>query len=230
MIAQARSLTPPIQYPNITFEACTAENLTFAADKSIDMVVAGQAAHWFSYPALFAELSRVMKPNGSLAFWGYQDHVFVDYPGATALLHELACGTRADQLGPYWQQPGRSIVQERLLPIEPPESEWEVQRLVYEPGTGGKGSGTGTSFIERRMTVAANMEYVRTWSAYHGWEETHPERVKRSAGGVGDCVDELFDRIREAEEDLRDDPDFLKREVEVEWGFGVVMARRRKPE
>src|SRR3954468_13060479 len=55
-------------------------------------------------------------------------------------------------MGPYWQQPGRSIVQGKLRAIQPPDDEWEVERVEYEPGTSGPHSGEGTIFMEQRTT------------------------------------------------------------------------------
>jgi trans-aconitate 3-methyltransferase len=97
-------------------------------------------------------------------------------------------------------------VQDKLRAIQPPETEWEVERIEYEPGTASPRLGEGTIFMEQRMTVAQNMKYIRTASSFHGWQEAHPDRKSRSAGGKGGCIDDLFDEIAEAEEDWESDP------------------------
>ncbi|KAK4984724.1 trans-aconitate methyltransferase 1 [Elasticomyces elasticus] len=230
MIAQARSSTATPA--NVEFHQASAEDLSWCTDEekgrvedgSVDMVVAGQAAHWFDYPLLFKELSRVMRRGGTMAFWGYKDHVFVNFPRATQILGEYTYGTDRDLLGNYWSQPGRSIVQNKLRDIVPPVEEWEdVQRVEYEPGTEGARSGEGTMFLTKRMKVGECKEYIRTWSAYHGWKETYPDRKKRSAGGQGDVVDQMFDEIAKEDKEFGDE----EKEVEVEWGSGLVMARKR---
>lgn len=38
-------------------------------DESVDLAVAGQAAHWFNAEATYRELARVLKPGGAFAFW-----------------------------------------------------------------------------------------------------------------------------------------------------------------
>lgn len=38
-------------------------------DSSVDLAIAGQAAHWFDPVATYSELSRVLKPGGWFAFW-----------------------------------------------------------------------------------------------------------------------------------------------------------------
>ncbi|KAL9603457.1 MAG: hypothetical protein Q9219_001144 [cf. Caloplaca sp. 3 TL-2023] len=155
MLEQARSLTPKERlFSNLSYREASAESLPFLQESSVDMVVAAQAAHWFDYSRLFPELKRVVRPGGTLAFWAYKDHVFVDYPKATDVLNRYAYGDDHNLLGPYWSQPGRSYVQSKLHNITPPAAEWEdVQRLEYEPGTQGAGSGEGTPLLRSTLTL-----------------------------------------------------------------------------
>lgn len=223
MIETARKITPSDEYPNVTYEVSSAESLPFLSDSSVDMVVAGQAAHWFDYPKLFKELDRVVRPGGMLAFWGYKDHVFVDYPYATKLMDDYAYNLSPDKLGSYWPQPGRSILQDKLRAIKPDQFGWkDVTRVEYEPGTEGKESGEGTLFMSKRLTVGEVKRYTRTWSSYHGWQETHEGQEARDKGGKGDVVDEVFDKIAEKVPGFKDE----RFEVEIEWGSGIVMARK----
>jgi hypothetical protein len=167
-----------------------------------------------------------LRRGGVMALWGYSDPVLVSFPKATRIISEFYYRPHPDAMGPYWQQPGRSIVQNRLQAIQPPESEWDVERVEYEPATKGPHSGKGITFMEQRMTVAQNMEYIRTSSSFHGWQEAHPERKSRSAGGDGDCIDDLFDEIAEVE-DWEGDQNWLDKQIDVEWGTGLVLARKK---
>lgn len=227
MINQAKSATAEDEYPNIDYVQSQAESLSFLADRSVDMVVAGQAAHWFDYPKLFNEMKRIVRPGGTLAFWGYTDHIFPDYPKASKLVHETAYGESKELLGPYWQQPGRSIVQNYLRDIKPPESDWEVDRREHDPTFWKSRWADGTFVMKKRMTVAMNMEYIRTWSSYHEWQKEHPEQKAKSAGGDGDVVDQLFEKIKEAEPEWKSEPDWRQKEVDVEWGTALVLARMK---
>jgi trans-aconitate 3-methyltransferase len=228
MIMQAESATRKDEYPNIDFVQASAESLPFLDDSSVDMVVAGQAAHWFDYPKLFKEMKRIVRPGGTLAFWAYTDHVFRGYPAASKLVHETAYGASKDLLGSYWQQPGRSIVQNYLRDIKPPSVVWEVERREYDPTVSMPQSKEGKIVMEKRMTVAANMEYMRTWSSYHGWQEAHPEKKAKSAGGEGDVVDELFEEIKNQEPNWDRDGNWRDMEVNISWGTALVLARKRK--
>lgn len=210
--------------PNTAFQQGSAESSAFIGDGEVDCVVAAQASHWFDYAKLWPEMKRLVRPGGTVAFWGYKDHIFVDFPKASEIMMKYAYDTHPDMLGSYWPQPGRSYVQDKLRIIQPPAEEWEdLQRVEYEPGTQGKHSGEGTLFMERRISVGECKEYVRTWSSYHGWKETHPGMEARSKGGKGDVMDEMFDRIAETTEIFRDD----ENKVDIEWGSALVMARRK---
>lgn len=228
MIAVAKSLTPHKDYPNVHFQESSAESLRFLANGSVDIVVSGQAAHWFNQSTLFPEMSRILRENGTLAFWGYKDHVFVDYPEASKILMHYAYGNDERLLGPYWSQPGRLIVENKLRDIQPPKDEWEeIQRIEYEPGNEGPKSGEGTLFMSRKIKLGECMNYIRTWSAFHAWQEKHPEMTRRQEGGKGDILDEMFDEMLSKESDWRQHEPWEEKEVEIEWGSGLILARKK---
>jgi len=62
---------PPAQdgKPPIEYKVGTAEDLPFIQSSSVDMVTAGQAAHWFNHEKSMPELARILKPGGTLAFF-----------------------------------------------------------------------------------------------------------------------------------------------------------------
>jgi len=227
MVEQALKLSSA--YPNLSFHQAYAENLPFVDDASIDLVTAGQAAHWFDYPRLFAELKRIVRPGGTLAFWGYKDHVLVDYPKATEVLNFYTHSAGDRYLGDYWSQPGRTIVQDKLLAIQPPPSDWEdITRIEYEPGTAGPRTGQGTMFLSKRMTLAQMEEYIRTWSAVHAWQLAHPDSKRKRDGGPGDVIDDLLEKMINAESHLSElGSKWPETEVELEWGSGLLLARKR---
>jgi SAM-dependent methyltransferase len=225
MIAQAESLTSDKKH--VAFVRSSAESLPFLQAESVDLAVSGEAAHWFNYEPLFAELKRVVKPGGTIAFWGYADHVYVGYPRASAVLRHYASAKDTALLGPYWPQPGHRILQDKLRALRPPPEDWtDIQRLEYEPAVLGAGSGQGTKLMDRRVTLGESLQYIRTWSAYHGWREAHPDPKMRSEDGDGDVVDELCDKMLAAEKDWQESASPLDREVEIEWASVIILARK----
>ncbi|KAI9728104.1 MAG: hypothetical protein M1834_007820 [Cirrosporium novae-zelandiae] len=212
---------------NVEFRQGQSEDLAFIKDGSVDMVVAGQAAHWFDYPKAFKELKRILRPEGTIAFWGYMDHTFVDFPIATEILHNYAYGMNDESLGPYWIHPSREICENRYRDIKPPAKDFmDIQRIEYKAGTAGPASGEGIMFLHRNMKIKDCMEYTRTWSAFYYWQEAHPDRKSKADGGQGDVVDEMYEEMAKTE-GWQGDGGWQEMEVEVEWGTGLLLARRR---
>ncbi|KAF2475792.1 methyltransferase domain-containing protein [Lindgomyces ingoldianus] len=227
MIALAKSLTKEEGLSNVTFWQGTSEQLYFVGNGTVDLVLAGQAAHWFDYSRLWPELQRKVKPGGSLGFWGLKNTVFVDYPKAVEILKDYIYSDDKDKLGSYWPASGVPMITSMYRNIEPPEQDWEdIERVDYIPGTSGCNSGEGTLFVGKRARIGDCKETARTWSGFYHWHEAHPEARKRSAGGSGDVIDACFDEIANVEPEWKND-DF---EVEVEWESFLLLARRRLAE
>lgn len=55
---------------NIEFVNAPAEDSGLASE-SVDLVTVAQAIHWFDFDLFWSEVSRVLKPKGILAYWGY---------------------------------------------------------------------------------------------------------------------------------------------------------------
>ena len=225
MIAQAKSISST--YKNVSFEIGSCEDLSDIQDGSLDMVVSGQAAHWFDYGKAWPELRRKVRRGGTLAFWGYKDNIFVDYPKASKILLEYCYAGHF--MGPFWEQPGRNILRERYRAIVPPTEDWEdVERIEYEPGVKGKGSGEGKLLMEKRLSLGEMEGYARTFSSYHDWMSAHEGIKSRKDGGEGDIVDVMFDEMLEAEPEWKAEGDHWRDfEVESEWGSVILLARRR---
>lgn len=223
MLSHAISATPTSGYTNVEFRQAPAEKLSFVENGAIDAVVAGQAAHWFSYPEAWKELKRVVRKGGTIAFFGYKDPMFPNHPKASRIMQDFDDSMEEGKLGRYWQRPGRDICNDLYREIVSPEADWEdVQRLEYHPGSNGVHSGTGTRFLHRKMLLGDVMEYVRTWSAAVNWAEQHPERRARSKGAEGDVVDDMFDAMKAVEDDWTEE-----KEVDLEWGTVLLLARKR---
>lgn len=216
---QAVEMTPE-DITNIEFEPGTSDKVASSVRAgSVDMVVAAQAAHWFDYDKTWPELARVMRPGGTLAFWGYSDVVFPENPKASEIVHNYSYGE--GNLRPHWSQPGRSIVENFYRDIVP-SSEYftDLKRVEYVPATRGLNSGMGTKLMGKISKIRDVMNYIRTWSAVHNWQEANPpEKHNRP----GDIIDWMFEEI------AQHDPAFShpENEVEMEWGNGVVLARRK---
>jgi len=89
---------PRVEYRRGTGEATGVDAV------SADLLTVAQAIHWFKHDAFFAEVRRVVRPQGLLAFWCY---------GLTAISPEVDAAVHVyyeDLLGPYWE-PERKLVE-----------------------------------------------------------------------------------------------------------------------
>ncbi|ESZ92118.1 hypothetical protein SBOR_7497 [Sclerotinia borealis F-4128] len=229
---------------NIEWKEATAENLQWIEKGSLDMVVAGQAAHWFNFSGegngVWGEIYGRLRRGGTVAFWGYRDNVLVDYPRATRVMEKFCYGEEREYMGGYWEQPGRDRLRGLYADeaMRPPREMFEdVRRVVYEPG-----SGVGEVLMRRKMKLGELGEYWRTFSAYFEWMRGNPERKRLGDGegigeeeGIGkgeerkgDVIDEMFVEMLEVEPELRgkEGQNWRDVEVETEWGTVILLARK----
>ncbi len=230
MIEQAEKLTDEESaINNIVFVESSAEELSAIEESSVDVVVSGQAAHWFDMSRVWLELHRVLRKGGTVAFWGYKDNVIIGHPKATEVLGRYCYENDESLMGPYWEQPGRSILIDLYRSIEPPE-EWfdGFERREYEPIAAAKGKGADEVMIEKEVTLAELGNYVRTFSAYHNWAEKHPDRKAKQDDGEGDVVDDMFEEMLEAEPEWKvKGHQWAEINVKIEWGSVILMARKK---
>ncbi|ETS82544.1 hypothetical protein PFICI_04420 [Pestalotiopsis fici W106-1] len=229
MVNQAKDMTKD---PKIEFKHGSAEDLDFVPDSSLDMAVAGQAAHWFDYTKVWPNLARVVKSGGTMAFWGYKDNILLGYEEATTIMEHFVYGfgevaPGVEGMGKYWEQPGRNILRNLLRSVTPPESDWEgVERLEHEPGQ--KGQEERIAWQTKKMKLGEVEAYTRTFSCFTGWKEAYPESRSRAEGGEGDVVDIMWDHMIDAVPEWKAMGDKWKEaDVVSDWGTYILMARRR---
>ncbi|KAM4060341.1 methyltransferase [Hirsutella rhossiliensis] len=227
MIKQASSMTDDA---NTTFRQGGAEDLSFVPDGSVDMAVAGQSAHWFDYARAWPELARVVRPGGSLAFWGYKDNVLVGHPRANQVLDQF-CYADDEGMKRYWEQPGRERVRNLLRDVEPPAAEWQdVKRILYDVqgDVAEVPDDAEGAWMRKRISLGELEAYLRTFSACQGWRDAHAQARSRAEGGEGDLADMMMDRVVASEPEWKAMGErWRDAEVETVWGTYILLAKRR---
>ena len=128
---QIASATPN---PKVAFRVAPAEQ-SGLADNSVELITVAQAMHWFDFEKFFAEVRRVLKPDGVLAAWAYGINTVEG-----DAVNELVQDFYANVVGPYWP-PERKLVEEGCRTIPFPFSEiltpafrmeacWTLERLL----------------------------------------------------------------------------------------------------
>lgn len=107
--AQIAAATP---HPGVEYRIAPAES-SGLDDASVDLVTVAQALHWFDLERFYAEVRRVLVPDGVLAVWTYGVlHV------AGEEVDDAVQAFYGGTLGPYWP-PERRLVESgyRTLPF-----------------------------------------------------------------------------------------------------------------
>lgn len=151
---------------------------------------------------------------------GYGDVSIVGHPELRPLLRRFWYGGPGT-LGPYWEEPGRSIVVSLYRDIAPPETLYKDVIRYFFPRESETGEREKIVQITEKMTFDILRTYTKTWSSYHGWQNDFPHRKSRESGGSGDIIDDMFDALKDAT-GWENDTEF-----NVEWGSGILLVRKK---
>jgi ubiquinone/menaquinone biosynthesis C-methylase UbiE len=111
-------------------------------DASVDLVTVAQAIHWFDTDIFFDEVTRVLKPGGVLAFWGY--NLLTISPEIDVIINRLYWQT----LNGYWP------AERKIL-----EAGYQSFKLPF-PET------TALAFdMKQKWSLEQLLGYLNTWSA-----------------------------------------------------------------
>lgn len=131
----------------VTYSVEPAEAVSLP-DRSVDLVTAAQAMHWFDLPRFYAEVERVLRPGGILAAFGYAWFYVspeIDAAVEAALLKPLR---------PYWATNNAIL--------------WDGYRGVPFPGEEIR---IGQPAIHLEWSLGQFWDYVLTWSALKAVKE-----------------------------------------------------------
>ncbi|KII85655.1 hypothetical protein PLICRDRAFT_115646 [Plicaturopsis crispa FD-325 SS-3] len=216
---KARSLDGTGQFE---FVQSAAEDLSFLPDGSVDLMVAAQACHWFDWKKMWPETARVLRKNGSAAYWIYSEFRFTRYPTLGPLINAYAQGP--DTLGPYWQQPGRSLLDGHLRGVPSatdvlPDKFSEFKRVYFSGDHYPDLPSPLPVILRKKMAWADLLPYLRTWSSLHTYHERHPEDLKNPDGDIAQRLVKSLQNEAKAAGATGD-------EIEIEWPVALILARR----
>lgn len=179
---------------------------------------------------------------------GYSEFRLARYPSTTRLINEYAQGSDPEtSLGPHWERPGRTILDEHLVAVPDPETvapgKFQDFERIYFTGTSlATQRKDMTMFISmpgdyhpnlrsprpvilrKKMTWSDLLSYLHTFSSFHTYQERYPaDKVNPE----GDIAKRFCNRLKAhtAEQDgsaVAKDTD----EVDVEWPMALLLARR----
>lgn len=136
--------------PKIRYSQQVAEQTDFP-DQYFDCITIGQAVHWFDFEKFYAEVKRVLKPNGLIVILGY-GNIQIDNPD----VQKTVTGLYAEILGDYWD-PERRYIDEAYQTIPFP-----FEEIPHPEFT-----------IKHTWNREQLLGYLNTWSAVKHYKDKH---------------------------------------------------------
>lgn len=151
--ASAGQIAAAAAHPTIEYRVAPAEHSGLASANA-DLVTVAQALHWFDLDAFYAEVRRVLKPDGVIAAWCYA--LMRISPKVDAVIDRYY----REIVGPHWP-PERAHVDAHYRTLAFPFTE-----AVAPPFR-----------MDTRWTLDEFIGYLDTWSATQRYVQangTHP--------------------------------------------------------
>lgn len=134
-------------HARVEYRVARAETSSLPA-RSVDLVVAAAALHWFDLPQFYREVRRVVRSGGVLAAWTYHvAHVAAPFDAILWPFYR-------DVVGPYFA-PGARWVDDRYEGIELPGRRLETPSFTASV----------------RWTASEILRFLRTWSGVQSFIE-----------------------------------------------------------
>lgn len=102
-------------------------------EQSIDLAIAATAAHWFDMQRTYDQLARLVKKDGTVAFWTYD----LAYPKFHPSTSEMVSRFAYEDLAQYVDQRGCKRIQSLYKELDqPPSNDWKNVRHFAYPNFG----------------------------------------------------------------------------------------------
>ncbi|MGH8401924.1 MAG: class I SAM-dependent methyltransferase [Gammaproteobacteria bacterium] len=132
-------ITQAFPHARVEYRVAAAPQLN---PRCVDLVTVAQALHWFDRPKFYAQLERVLKPDGAIVAWCYGECSIT--PAIDAAVRDFYHGT----VGPYWP-PERRLIDDAYRTLEFPFR--EITPPVFN--------------MRQPWDLAQFLAYLDTWSA-----------------------------------------------------------------
>lgn len=178
-------------------------------------------------------------------FQNYSEFRLSRHPRLTAEINAYSSDP-SQNLGPYWEQPGRGILDNHLQAVRfPTDSVWDAKsaQRVYFVGdqypTALSDNADANApisnspiklstndqhrevVLRKTLTWEGVENYLRTWSPLVAYWDAHSDD---KANKEGDIVKRMVKKLRDGVSEELGEP--AKDEVELEWPMALIMIRK----
>ena len=166
-VNEARKKAADYDASRITFHVGDSSGLPVASE-SVDLVGCGQAWHWLETDSFYREVSRVLKPSGAIAVYGYGNCRPVNAECAAKV-----SSFYGDTLKGYWHS-NRQLIDREYRDVELPFTETERHDFA----------------MPMSFPLTHFIGYVSSWSGYCNYMESHPG--SQVLGELGDALRQIL--------------------------------------
>lgn len=194
---------------NIVYHVGPGEDLSKFSDHCLDLITVGTAFHWFDHAKFFDEAKRVLKPNGTLAVFGYYFPVIKNETKANDTVKSVTYG-----IFDKYANTNVRFMQNMYRDIKFP---FELQKWYITPKSEDVtniSEPTQGSLMEATMTIERFGHYIKTASAYLNYMDDEKNK------GKGDPVDLMIPQLMK---DLGVTD--LNHFIQLEWPTALIIAK-----
>ncbi|KAJ2795892.1 trans-aconitate methyltransferase 1 [Coemansia guatemalensis] len=181
---------------SIEYIEAASEDMPFLEPGSVDVITVATGAHWFDIEKFVKEARRVLKPNGTLAIFGYPGFAhFVDYPQCDKILKDYGLGD--DKLGRFWDK-GREVLvngYRNYHKVLARDSWTDIQRYIYPDTIEGEPSTEVPPVLASRpvimdfdVTWKTLQDFLLTWSTVTLYHKKYPGRENAAKSVVREMM------------------------------------------
>jgi len=200
---------------NVKFIQASAEDLSMFPSNSMQLIFASRCIHYFDHKKFFAEVDRLLVPNGVLVYYTLQFEELHHPTKPLQFLTSLYDEYLENWIGDYWSQPkhlppgfkfqARNRKQYYLDILQPPYPDSKK---------------TETFKIERLLTLQTIRNLLLSYSATINYKDTHGVEASNN------LVDKCVTNIKKALESNEEDENLIEMKVSNE--FYMVLSRKPK--
>ena len=177
MLNAAKEKFPQMSWANVNGDELVKGGIK---PNSVDMAVGGESIHWCDLDKVSDQVNKVLKPNGTFAFWFYVQPELIELGKEAHDLYVKYCYSD-EYMGKYLTAFQRNFfvtfggkgMKQKLQKYGFKDIEHEI---VNELTDSGLYTNTKTPAFLMEGTINLNdfLQFVKSWSLYTSWTRDHP--------------------------------------------------------
>ncbi|KAI3406825.2 hypothetical protein KGF56_000430 [Candida oxycetoniae] len=159
-------------------------------EESVDLITAAECIHWFKdYKSFFQSSAQLLKKGGTLAYFFYVDPMIVNFTGCSRTdfskkdilekalhIYKKFAYEDLNYIGPYWEQPGRSILQNFCVDANakiPRDLYEDIEIHTFKTSFDNSRANEKSDLDLARLNISLSdyIDYFETYSGFHSYVE-----------------------------------------------------------